>query len=155
MCTIFFMAVLHIKTNQARIFSCYLRFCRIFFIAHSLFAKKSVALDQHAQSGAPCRNFGFLNLTTFAKHVRCELFNKLIGLDLRTLSTDVMDMIPSLSASISDRPLGPSKTDRRSACLDKSCDVNHFGSGLTHDLEIFLERAWTTMCAPFFRGCTS
>ena len=69
----------------------------------------------------------FFNLTTFAKHVKCGLFNKLIGLDLRTLSTDVMDMIPSVSASISDRPVGPSKTDRKSACLDKSCDLNHLG----------------------------
>ena len=63
-----------------------------------------------------------------------------------------MDMIPSLSASISDRPLGPSKTDRRSACLDKSCDVNHFGSGLTHDLEIFLVRAHGPPCVPLFLG---
>jgi len=59
-------------------------------------------------------------------------------------------MIPSLSASISDRPLGPSKTDRRSACLDKSCDVNHFGSGLTHYLEIFLVHAHEPPYAPFF-----
>jgi len=63
-----------------------------------------------------------------------------------------MDMIPSVSASISDRPVGPSKTDRKSACLDKSCDVNQHGSGSTHDLEIFLVPAHGPPYASLFLG---
>jgi hypothetical protein len=68
-----------------------------------------------------------------------------------------MDMIPSLSASRFEKPLGPSKTDRKSACLNKSCDVNHLGWGTSHDLEIFLVHAHEPPYAPFFflKGCTS
>ena len=130
------------------IFSLFTPQSYILLMADLFFAKKSVALDQQAQSGAPCRNLGILNLTTFVTHAKCKLSGRLMGLNLRTLSTEMMAMIPILFAKTFKSQLEPSKTDMKSACLVKTYEVNHDGVTLPLGLEIFLVRVQELPCAP-------